>query len=49
MLGTGQLIVPPEFLREYRAEEIICMNPNYFDEIADHIRALGLRANLLSA
>lgn len=49
VVGTGQLIVPPAFLREYRAEDIICMNPNYFDEITDHIRALGLRANLLSA
>ena len=29
IIGTGQQIVPPEFLREYQADEIICMNPNY--------------------
>ena len=49
VIGTGQRIVPPEFLREYLADEIICMNPNYLDEIACQARALGLRANLVPA
>ena len=32
--GTGQQIVPPEFLCNYAADEIISMNPNYLEEIA---------------
>ena len=49
VIGTGQQIVPPEFLREYLANEIICMNPNYVDEIACQARTLGLQANLVAA
>jgi SAM-dependent methyltransferase len=49
VIGTGQRIVPPEFLREYMADEIICMNSNYLDEIARQSRVLGLNANLVSA
>lgn len=32
--GTGQGIVPPAFLRSYRPEIVLVMNPNYRDEIA---------------
>jgi SAM-dependent methyltransferase len=49
IIGTGQQIVPPEFLREYLADEIICMNRNYLDEIGCQAQALGLLANLVSA
>jgi hypothetical protein len=49
VVGTGQQIVPPEFLREYMADEIICMNPNYLDEITRQVWALGLDANLVCA
>jgi cyclopropane fatty-acyl-phospholipid synthase-like methyltransferase len=49
VIGTGQRIVPPEFLREYVTDEIICMNPNYVDEIACQVRRLGVHANLVSA
>ncbi|MCK4729496.1 MAG: hypothetical protein KAT27_11265, partial [Desulfobacterales bacterium] len=31
--GTGQKIVPPEFLRKYRPDTIIVMNPIYIKEI----------------
>jgi len=31
--GTGQKIVSPEFLREYRPDTIIVMNPIYIEEI----------------
>ena len=31
--GTGQNIVPPEFLQKYHPDKIIVMNPVYFDEI----------------
>jgi SAM-dependent methyltransferase len=49
VIGTGQRIVAPEFLREVVADEIICMNPNYLNEIAFQVYALGLDdANILS-
>jgi SAM-dependent methyltransferase len=47
--GTGQRIVPPEFLCDYPVDEIICMNPNYIAEITSRTRALGSGANLLTA
>jgi SAM-dependent methyltransferase len=47
IIGTGQRIVPPEFLCQYVADDIICMNPNYFDEIYRTVEALGLRVNLV--
>jgi SAM-dependent methyltransferase len=49
MLGTGQEIVPPDFLSEYLADDIICMNPNYREEIANHVRALGIDARIVTA
>jgi SAM-dependent methyltransferase len=47
--GTGQEIVAPEFLRSVRPEVVVCMNPNYSDEIAREIQSLGLHADLLHA
>jgi SAM-dependent methyltransferase len=47
MIGTGQRIVPPEFLREYTPDEIICMNSNYLEEITCRVRALALEANVV--
>jgi SAM-dependent methyltransferase len=49
VIGTGQRIVPPEFLRDYAPDDIVCMNPNYFAEIARRLRALGVQATLTSA
>jgi C-methyltransferase C-terminal domain len=49
VVGTGQQIVPPEFLREYPADDIICMNSNYSAEIAKQAEALGLHASIVSA
>lgn len=49
VVGTGQRIVPPEFLREYLPDEIVCMNPNYLDEIARLVGALELQTNLVAA
>lgn len=49
VVGTGQRIVPPEFLRGYAADDIICMNPCYFGEIACRMSALGVEATLMSA
>ena len=44
--GTGQRVVPPEFLREMRPTEVIVMNPIYQDEIAASVRGLGLDARV---
>jgi SAM-dependent methyltransferase len=44
--GTGQRVVPPEFLRELRPTDVIVMNPVYESEIAGSIRALGLDARV---
>jgi len=49
MIGTGQRIVSPQFLLEYRPDDIICMNPNYLEEIGSQILALQLPAALLAA
>jgi hypothetical protein len=49
VVGTGQQIVPPEFLRQYVPDEIICMNPNYGEEISRQVRGFNLHSNLLFA
>jgi len=46
--GTGQKIVPPEFLRGYRPDVIIIMNPIYKKEIRDFTKSLGIETNFLS-
>ncbi|MBW3547775.1 MAG: methyltransferase domain-containing protein [Actinobacteria bacterium] len=48
MAGTGQRIVAPEFLREYRPEMVIAMNPVYVDEIQRDLDALGVDARLVA-
>ncbi len=45
---SGQRIVGPEFLREYRPDAVIVMNPIYCDEIGAMLGELGLRVELLS-
>jgi len=47
--GTGQKIVAPEFVKEYRPEQIIVMNPIYVDEIHQSLEEMGIRAKLLKA
>ncbi len=49
VVGTGQLIVPPDFILEYKPDEIICMNPNYVEEISRQAQTFGLRPHLMSA
>jgi hypothetical protein len=46
MAGTGQEIVAPDFLREYRPDVVIAMNPIYVDEIRRDLNALGLEPEL---
>jgi FlaA1/EpsC-like NDP-sugar epimerase len=46
--GTGQQIVPPTMLRDYKPDVILVMNPIYRQEIADLVAALGLRVELIT-
>jgi SAM-dependent methyltransferase len=48
MPGTGQEIVAPEFLAEYRPEVVIAMNPVYLEEIGADLERLGVAAELLA-
>ncbi|MFQ5577051.1 MAG: class I SAM-dependent methyltransferase [Anaerolineae bacterium] len=45
--GTGQQFVPPEFLRRYRPDVIVIMNPVYAGEIEQRAAELGLAAQLV--
>lgn len=40
--GTGQQIVAPDFLREYRPDVVLIMNPLYQDEIRQALHERGL-------
>ncbi|MGH7600559.1 MAG: class I SAM-dependent methyltransferase [bacterium] len=45
--GTGQKIVPPEFMREYRPAVIIVMNPIYLKEIRQIMASMSMAAETL--
>jgi SAM-dependent methyltransferase len=47
--GSGQQIVPPDFLTEYRPDTIIVMNPIYMDEISKTAEGLGISPEFLTA
>ncbi|MFZ0545817.1 MAG: class I SAM-dependent methyltransferase [Candidatus Promineifilaceae bacterium] len=47
--GTGQQIVPPEFLKEYRPDVVVIMNGNYQDEIQKTLEEMGLESEILLA
>jgi SAM-dependent methyltransferase len=46
--GSGQEIVGPEFLRTYRPDTVIVMNPIYCDEIRQQLDRMGVTADLIS-
>ena len=48
MAGTGQQIVGPEFLRAYKPDVAIAMNPVYKPEIQQDLHRMGLGTTLLS-
>jgi SAM-dependent methyltransferase len=48
MAGTGQRIVSPEFLREYRPDVAIAMNPIYQAEIRQDLDRMGLETMILT-
>jgi len=45
--GTGQQIVPPEFLRDYQPDVVIVMNPIYKTEIQRTIEEVGLATEFM--
>jgi len=46
--GTGQKIVPPEFLRDYQPDVIVVMNPIYENEVKELTKRLGITTNFIS-
>ena len=48
MAGTGQEIVGPEFLRVYKPDVVIAMNPIYRNEIQQDLNKLGVTAELVT-
>jgi hypothetical protein len=49
MAGTGQQIVSPEFLVQYRPDLVVVMNPIYLEEIRTQLDGLGLHPELIGA
>jgi hypothetical protein len=47
--GTGQKIVLPKDLMQYKPDNVIIMNPIYKDEIQNHLKDLGLNPKLYFA
>jgi C-methyltransferase C-terminal domain/Methyltransferase domain len=45
--GTGQKIVPSEFLRQYQPDVVIVMNPIYRDEIGQMLADMGCKSDLI--
>jgi hypothetical protein len=48
MAGTGQKIVAPDFLKEYKPDAVIIMNPIYKKEISENLYRLGLTPEILT-
>lgn len=48
MAGSGHEIVSPEFLREYRPDVVIVMNPVYCSEIQRGLEEMGLSPKMIS-
>jgi len=45
--GTGQRIVAPEFLQDYRPDVVIVMNPIYYSEIQQDLNRMGITTELM--
>jgi C-methyltransferase C-terminal domain len=48
MAATGQRIVPPAFLADYRPDVVIVMNPIYRDEIRAELDRLRVEADVVA-
>jgi hypothetical protein len=49
VVGTGQQIVPPSTLRQYRPQWVVVMNAIYAAEIGQTLRELNVEAEALAA
>jgi len=47
--GSGQKVVAPEFLMEYKPDIVICMNSIYRNEIEEYLGKLGVRTTVTLA
>lgn len=47
LAGNGQKIVSPEFLKEYRPDIVIVMNPIYVEEITKDLNKMDIRPEVL--
>ena len=45
--GAGKMIVSPEFIRDYKPDTVIIMNPIYSKEIGQMLHEMGLSPELL--
>ena len=48
LLGAGKKIMPPEFLKGYKPDVIIVMNPIYCDEIRQMLDDMGVTTEVIS-
>jgi 2-polyprenyl-3-methyl-5-hydroxy-6-metoxy-1,4-benzoquinol methylase len=48
LAGTGHEIVPPMFLKDYRPDVVIVMNPIYGNEIRHDLEKMGITAELIA-
>jgi hypothetical protein len=48
LAGTGHEIVPPMFLKDYRPDVVIVMNPIYSAEIQHDLDRMGVEAQLMA-
>lgn len=46
MAGTGQLVVAPSFLKEYKPDLVVIMNPIYKEEIVKDLDSMGLKPEI---
>ena len=49
MAGTGQRIVAPDFLADYRPDLVVAMNDIYLEEIRAELERVGVDADLVAA
>ncbi len=45
--GSGQKIIAPDFIRDYKPDHVILMNPIYKEEITGMIQSFGIDSNVV--
>ncbi len=48
MAGTGHEIVAPVFLKEYKPDMVIVMNPVYCNEIEEELKKMGIKPEIIT-